>query len=100
MKGASYYRTTHHVVKRAEPAKRLEPRRHLTVPPPLPYDATVPTECSLGTILREDAVNPRALIRIAVPLFALVATGASAGAADNAAVPPAPPPERGSDMVA
>lgn len=31
---------------------------------------------------------PRALIRIAVPLFALVMIGASARAADNAAVPP------------
>lgn len=34
---------------------------------------------------------PRALTRIAVPLFALVAIGASARAADNAAVPPVPP---------
>jgi outer membrane protein len=37
-------------------------------------------------------VNPRALIRIALPLFALAAIGASARAADNAAVPPAPLP--------
>jgi outer membrane protein TolC len=44
-------------------------------------------------IPREDAVTPRALIRIAVPLFALVVIGASARAADNAAVPPAPSPE-------
>jgi outer membrane protein len=35
-------------------------------------------------------VNARALIRIAVPLFALTLIGASARAADNAAVPPAP----------
>jgi len=35
-------------------------------------------------------VNPRALIRNAVPLFALAAIAVSAGAADNAAVPPAP----------
>ena len=35
---------------------------------------------------------PRALIRFAIPLFALVVIGASAGAADNAAVPPAPLP--------
>ena len=67
----------------------------MTVPLPLPYDATIPTECSLGTISREDAVNPRALIRIAVPLFALAAIGASARAADNGAVPPAPPPNGG-----
>ena len=38
----------------------------------------------------EDTLTPRALIRIAVPLFALAAIGASARAADNAAVPPAP----------
>jgi len=37
-------------------------------------------------------VIPRALIRIAVPLFALAAIGASARAADNAGVPPAPSP--------
>jgi outer membrane protein len=67
--------------------------RLLTVPPPAPYDATVPTECSLGTISREDAVTPRALIRIAVPLLALAAIAAPARAADNAAVPPAPLPE-------
>jgi TolC family type I secretion outer membrane protein len=67
----------------------------LTVPPQIPYDATIPTECSLGTISREDAVTPRALIRIAVPLFALAAIGASARAADNAAAPLAPSP-RGS----
>jgi len=67
----------------------------LTVPLPLPYDATIPTECSLGTISREDAVDPRALIRIAVPLFALAAIGASARAADNGAVPPAPLPNGG-----
>ena len=36
---------------------------------------------------------PRALIRIAVPLFALVVIGASAVAADNAVVPPSPSPE-------
>ena len=35
---------------------------------------------------------PRALIRFAVPLFALAAIGASARAADNAAVPSAPSP--------
>ena len=35
-------------------------------------------------------MNPRALIRNAVPLFALAAIAVSAGAADNAAVPPAP----------
>ncbi|MBS1244785.1 MAG: outer rane efflux protein, partial [Deltaproteobacteria bacterium] len=67
----------------------------MTVPLPLPYDATIPTECSLGTISREDAVDPRALIRIAVPLFALAAIGASARAADNGAVPPAPLPNGG-----
>ncbi|MBE0606405.1 MAG: TolC family protein, partial [Deltaproteobacteria bacterium] len=38
-------------------------------------------------------MTPRALIRIAVPLLALAAFGASARAADNAAVPPAPSPE-------
>jgi len=38
-------------------------------------------------------VTLRALIRIAVPLFALVAIGTSARAADNAVVPPAPSPE-------
>jgi len=52
----------------------------------------MPTECPLGIIPREDAVISRALIRFAVPLFALVVIGASAGAADNAAVPPASPP--------
>ena len=36
---------------------------------------------------------PRALIRIAVPLFALAAIGASARADDNAAVPSAPSPK-------
>ena len=35
-------------------------------------------------------MTPRALIRIAVPLFALASFGPSAGAADNAAVPPTP----------
>ena len=34
-------------------------------------------------------MTPRALIRIAVPLFALVVIGASARAADNAALPAA-----------
>ena len=38
-------------------------------------------------------MTPRALIRIAVPLFALAAIGPSARAADNAAVPPAPSPK-------
>jgi outer membrane protein len=38
-------------------------------------------------------MTPRALIRIAAPLFALVAIGASARAADNAVVPPSPSPE-------
>lgn len=52
----------------------------------------IPTECSLGTIPREDAVTPRALIRIAAPLFALLVIGGSARAADNAAVAPAPSP--------
>ena len=52
----------------------------------------MPTERPLGIIPREDAVIPRALIRFAVTLFALVVIGASAGAADNAVVPPAPPP--------
>jgi len=42
---------------------------------------------------REDAVTPRAFIRIAVPLLALAAIAASARAADNAAVPPARLPE-------
>ncbi len=37
-------------------------------------------------------MTSRALIRIAVTLFALAAIGASARAADNAAVPPAPSP--------
>ncbi len=50
-------------------------------------------EHPLGTISREDAVTSRALIRIAVPLLALAAIGASARAADNAAVPPARSPE-------
>jgi len=50
-------------------------------------------EHPLGTISREDAVTPRAMIRIAVPLFALAAIGPSARAADNAAVPPAPSPK-------
>jgi outer membrane protein len=45
-------------------------------------------------IPREDAVTPRALIRIAVPLLALAAIGGAARAADNAAaVPPAPSSE-------
>jgi len=38
-------------------------------------------------------VTPRALIRIAVPLFALAAIAVSAGAADNTAAPPASSPE-------
>jgi len=37
-------------------------------------------------------VTPRALVRIAVPLFALTVLGAPARAADNAPVPPAPSP--------
>jgi outer membrane protein len=57
-----------------------------------PYDGTIPTEYSLGTISREDAVTVRALLRIAVPLFALVVIGVSASAADNAVVPSAPSP--------
>ena len=40
-------------------------------------------------------MTARALMRIAVPLLVLVVTGASAGAADNAAVPPPPSPEAG-----
>lgn len=50
----------------------------------------MPTECSLGTIFREDAVIQRASIRIAVPLFVLAAIAVSAVAADNTAVPLAP----------
>jgi outer membrane protein len=65
----------------------------LTVPPQFPYDATMPTEWSLGTFLREATVTPRSMLRIAIPLFALVVIGASASAADNAAIPAAPSPE-------
>ena len=38
-------------------------------------------------------MTARALLRIAVPLFALAVIGASARAADNAAVPPTPSPD-------
>lgn len=38
-------------------------------------------------------MTPRSLLRIAIPLFALVVISASARAADNAATPPAPPLE-------
>jgi outer membrane protein len=65
----------------------------LTVPPQFPYDATMPTEWSLGTFPREDTVTPRSLLRIAIPLFALVVIGASASAADNAVLLAAPSPE-------
>jgi hypothetical protein len=40
-------------------------------------------------IPREDVVTPRSVIRIAVPLFALIMIGTSARAADNTAAPSA-----------
>jgi TolC family type I secretion outer membrane protein len=49
----------------------------------------IPTEYSLGHYFPEDAVTLRTLVRIAVPLFALAVIGASARAADNAALPAA-----------
>jgi outer membrane protein TolC len=50
-----------------------------------PYDGTIPTECSLGTYLREAIVTPRTWIGTVVSFFAFAAIAASAVAADNVA---------------